>query len=163
MSFRHTLVSSLTTFRIMIWYPHVTVAAIVPDGDKFLMVEETDETGNLVFNQPAGHLEPNESLIQAVIREGKEETGWDIEPIAILGFPLYTAHNGITYLRTNFIAKPVKYHPAHTLDDGIVRALWLTLEEIESLRDKLRSQLVLQAIRHYNSGVHYPLSILSAE
>jgi ADP-ribose pyrophosphatase YjhB (NUDIX family) len=84
-----------------------------------------------VLNQPAGHLDPDETLTEAAIRETLEETGWDVEPTSVLGIYLYTApSNGVTYQRVCFIAKALKHHPDYQLDDGIVGAKWLTREEL---------------------------------
>ena len=86
----------------MDWKPHITVATIVEDNGRFLMVEEL-KSGRTVLNQPAGHLDPNETLTEAAIRETLEETGWDVQPTGVLGIYLYTApSNGVTYQRVCF-------------------------------------------------------------
>ena len=142
----------------MTWSPHITVATIVPDGDRFLLVEEW-AYNLLVFNQPAGHLDPNESLIEAAIRETREETGWQIDVQSIVGIYLLKAANGVTYHRTCFLADPVS-QTSETLDHGIERIVWMTRAEVESHNDRLRSPLVIQCIDDYLAGQNFPLSIL---
>ena len=95
----------------MTWQPHITVATIVEDNGRFLFVEEV-KNDKRVLNQPAGHLEANETLRDAAIRETLEETGWDVELTGVVGIYLYTApSNGVTYQRVCFAAKAVKHHP----------------------------------------------------
>jgi ADP-ribose pyrophosphatase YjhB (NUDIX family) len=145
----------------MRWSPHVTVAAVVERNGRFLMVREKSETGQMVFNQPAGHLQENESLVQAVVRETLEETGWQISPTAVLSQRLYTSPaNQITYLRTSFAADAVAHHPDYELDPVIEEALWMSEEEIFRREKEMRSHLVLQAIRDYRQGWRYPLELL---
>ena len=140
--------------------PHVTVATIVEDNGRFLMVEEFAE-GRAVFNQPAGHLEADESLIQAALRETLEETGWDVELTAVTGIYLYTApSNGITYQRICFAAKPVRHHPDLALDHGIIGPQWLTRDELITQSKRLRSELVMQCIDDYLAGERFALSLL---
>jgi len=144
----------------MDWQAHVTVATVVEDNGKFLLVEEFDN-GQLVFNQPAGHLDPNESLIEAAKRETLEETGWTVDIQGIVGVGLYTApSNGVTYFRTAFFAQPVAHDAARKLDEGIVRAVWLTLDEIRAESARMRSPLVPQVIEQYLAGHRYPLSMI---
>jgi 8-oxo-dGTP pyrophosphatase MutT (NUDIX family) len=142
----------------MTWTPHITVATIVPEGDRFLLVEEWADN-LLVFNQPAGHLDPNESLIEAAIRETREETGWQIDVQSIVGIYLLKAVNGLTYHRTCFLAAPVA-QISETLDHGIERIVWMTRAEVELHNDRLRSPLVIQCIDDYLAGQNFPLSIL---
>ncbi len=140
--------------------PHVTVATIVEDNGRFLMVEEFAE-GRAVFNQPAGHLEADESLIQAALRETLEETGWDVELTAVTGIYLYTApSNGITYQRICFAAKPVRHHPDLALDHGIIGPQWLTRDELITQSKRLRSELVMQCIDDYLAGERFALSLI---
>lgn len=144
----------------MDWHAHVTVATVVEDNGRFLLVEEYEE-GRLVFNQPAGHLDPNESLIEAAQRETLEETGWTIAIDGIVGIGLYTApSNGITYYRTAFHGRPISHDPTRKLDDGIVRAVWMTLDEIRAEAPRMRSPLVPQVIEQYLAGHRYPLSMI---
>jgi ADP-ribose pyrophosphatase YjhB (NUDIX family) len=147
----------------MAWPPHITVAAIVEKDGKFLMVEELSG-GELVYNQPAGHLDPNETLLQAAIRETYEESGWHIEPTHVLGVSRYIAdHNDTLYYRTSFIATAISYDSHATLDTGITRALWLSYEELKAQPEKLRSPLVLKNIEQYLNGERYPLSLIIEE
>lgn len=144
----------------MDWHAHVTVATVIEAEGRFLLVEEL-KGGRVVINQPAGHLEPNESLIEAAQRETLEETGWMIEIQGIVGVGLYTApSNGITYYRTTFYGKPVAHDPARALDEGIVRATWLTEEEVRAESERLRSPIVMKAIEQYLAGHRYPLSMI---
>lgn len=144
----------------MTWQVHVTVAAVVPDQDRFLMVYETTERGP-AFNQPAGHLEAGETLIQAVVRETMEETGWRVRPTGLLALNQYEAANGHTYLRTSFIAEPLEQLSPHPLDSDIIEALWLSYPEIVARRDSLRSPMVLSDIERWQAGVCYPLELLA--
>ena len=142
------------------WPPHITVACIVEKDGKFLLVEELSR-GKLVYNQPAGHLEPNETLIEACIRETYEESGWLVEPTHVLGISKYIAeHSGTIYYRTTFIAKPIKHDETAKLDEGIHQALWLDLKTLQQNPDKLRSPLVIKNIEQYLNGERYPLSII---
>jgi 8-oxo-dGTP pyrophosphatase MutT (NUDIX family) len=144
----------------MTWAPHVTVATIVECDGRFLLVHE-EADGKQVYNQPAGHLEPDENLLEAAVRETLEETGWTVRPIALLGINLYTApSNGVTYLRTTVIAEPVSLDSDYALDTGIVEAVWLTYEEIVERREQLRSPMTLQVIEEYRAGKRFPLSVL---
>ena len=142
------------------WYPHVTVAAVIERDGKYLLVEERSN-GNLVYNQPAGHLDPNETLEQAAVRETLEETGWHIQLDGVVGIALYESpHNGVTYHRTTFYGHAVSHDADIELDNGIQQALWLSYEEIVAASDKLRSKLVLSAIEQYRKGHKYPLSFI---
>ncbi|KPW52445.1 MutT/nudix family protein, partial [Pseudomonas syringae pv. antirrhini] len=113
----------------MTWQAHVTVATIVEDQGRFLFVEEM-KGGRAVLNQPAGHLDPNESLQCAAVRETLEETGWDVELTSVVGIYLYTApSNGVTYQRICFAAKALRHNCEYQLDHGILGAIWLTRDE----------------------------------
>jgi 8-oxo-dGTP pyrophosphatase MutT (NUDIX family) len=141
--------------------PNTTVAAIIEQSGKFLLVEEITDRGNR-FNQPAGHLEDNETLMQAVIRETLEESAYDFMPTALLGvYHWKHPHNDTTYLRFAFIGKVGVYYPMHELDDGIVRAVWLTIEEIREKAALMRSPQVLTCIEDYLSGKSYPLEVIT--
>lgn len=145
----------------MRWKPNVTVAAIVEREQKFLLVEENADN-HMVFNQPAGHLEKGESLIDAVKREVKEETARDFIPQAIVGIYLYpNQHTDITYLRVCFSGTCENHHPEQALDNGILQAAWFSQEEIKQHTDRMRSPMVAQCINDYLSGKSYPLELLN--
>ena len=144
----------------MTWQPHITVATIVEHEGRFLMVEEL-KGGKLVLNQPAGHLDPNETLRDAAIRETLEETGWDVELTAVTGIYLYLApSNGVTYQRVCFAAKALRHHPERALDTGIVGAPWFTREELASQPERWRSELVLRCIDDYLRGPLHSLDVI---
>ncbi len=139
------------------WHAHVTVATVVEQDGRFLLVEERTAQG-LVINQPAGHLDPGESLAQAAVRETLEETAWHIELQGLVGLALYTAPaNGVTYHRTTFFGCALRREPDFTLDPGIERALWLSYEEMLAESGRMRSPLVLAAVEQYRRGQHWPL------
>ncbi len=145
----------------MVWKPHVTVAAIIEREQRFLMVEEFTPHG-LQFNQPAGHLEDNESLLQAVVRETLEETAYQFEPQAFLGIYHWKhEHNDTTYLRFAYIGCVSNHQPLLALDEGIIRAVWMTIDEIRSKQQLLRSPQVLFCIEDYLRGQHFPLSVVT--
>lgn len=145
----------------MQWKPHATVAAIVEQDGKFLLVEEETDRGNR-FNQPAGHLEDNESLLEAVIRETLEETAYRFEPTALLGIYHWKhEHNDTTYLRFAYIGDVSQHQPQLKLDDGIIRAVWMTPDEIRAKADLMRSPQVLICIEDYLHGRRYPLSVVT--
>lgn len=145
----------------MQWKPNTTVAAIAEQDGRFLLVEESIND-KLVFNQPAGHLEHGESLLDAVKREVLEETAWEFEPETLVGVYLYPNPNDpdITYLRFCFSGKCSNEHKGQALDDGIVRAAWLTQKEIEKEQARMRSPLVKRCIEDYINGNSYPLDLL---
>lgn len=140
--------------------PHPTVATIIERDDKFLLVYEW-RNGHLLYNQPAGHLEPGEGLIEAACRETLEETRWQVQISAYLGVSVYLAPaNGVSYVRHSFIGSPLREHPELPLDKGIEAAHWLSYEEIVALGDQLASPLVLQDIEAYRAGHRYPLDMV---
>ena len=144
----------------MIWKPNVVVAAVVERDGRFLLVEE-EADGEIVLNQPAGHLDEGETLIGAAIRETLEETAWHVEPTALLGvyrWPHPT--NGVTYLRFAFIARALREEAGRTLDHGCLRALWLTPDEIRAARPRHRSPQVERCLDDYLAGTCYPLDLL---
>jgi 8-oxo-dGTP pyrophosphatase MutT (NUDIX family) len=146
------------------WQPDVTVATVVVDGGRLLMVEET-VGGKLVLNQPAGHLEPDETLIEAALRETREETGWDVRLTAFVGAYQWKAPanadgtGGRHYLRFAFAAEPVAHDPMRTLDEGIVRALWMTPSELQAAQARHRSPLVWRVATDFLGGRRHPLEI----
>jgi len=141
------------------WHPDVTVASIVARDGRLLMVEERIE-GRLVLNQPAGHLDPGESLLQAAVRETLEETGWDIGLDAFVGSYQWTAPGGQQYLRFAFAGHALSHDPSRPLDEGIERAVWLTPAELRARADQHRSPLVWQVVADWLAGRRYPLSLV---
>ncbi|MDX1496024.1 MAG: NUDIX hydrolase [Salinisphaeraceae bacterium] len=142
------------------WTTELTVAAIAETDGRFLMVEERIED-QLVFNQPAGHLEEAETLLEAVVRETLEETGWHVKPQAISGLYLWKSpRRGTTILRTSFIVQAVSEDVNAVLDEGIERAVWLTREEIAA-SPRLRSDFVLRSIDDYLKGQRFPLETVT--
>ncbi len=147
----------------MTWAPHVTVAAIIEENGKFLFVEENTSTG-IKLNQPAGHLEPDETIIDAVIRETQEETARTVEAQHLTGiYRIYSKDNDCTYLRFCFYCKVISFDAEQALDPDIIRTLWMTQDEITQHQQQHRSPLVLQCLSNYLAGQHYPLSILHDE
>lgn len=143
------------------WQPDVTVATVVVRDGRFLMVEETAH-GRLVLNQPAGHLEPDETLLQAAVRETMEETAWEVKLTAFIGAYQWQApETGRHYLRMAFAADPVSHYPGRELDEGIVQALWLTPDELASEQSRHRSPLVWRVLEDYLAGQRHPLALLS--
>jgi len=143
-----------------VWCPHVTVACVVADGDRFLMVEE-EARGRLAYNQPAGHLEDGESLSAAALRETLEETGWTVELQHLIGVQQWrSTEHGDGVVRFSFAARALSHDPTRPLDTGIHRALWLTRAEIAALGDRLRSPLVLRSIDAWLAGQRLPLQVL---
>ncbi len=146
----------------MIWKPNVTVAAVIEREGRYLLVEEVIDSKR-VFNQPAGHLEPGESLIQAITREVLEETGRDFEPRWLIAVSLWQASNQEkTFLRFTFTGKVSDKHPNLALDEDIIATHWLTRQALEERQSSLRSPLVLESIASYESGQRYPLTLLQS-
>ena len=157
------------------WKPSVTVAAIacrVVDGmPRYLMVEEHTTEG-LRLNNPAGHLDPGESPLQAVVRECLEETACVFVPQALLGVYLSRfvrpaqgdrQAEDITYLRFAYIGSVGEPEPGRALDDGIVRTLWLTADELRATEARHRSPLILRCLDDLQAGVTYPLEMIWAD
>jgi len=145
----------------MTWKPHATVAAIIERDNKFLMVEELIN-GERMFNQPAGHLEPDESMLDAVIRETREETAWQFIAEAVTGIYLWKhPDNGKTFLRIAFCGQCKNHDPTQALDEGILQAMWMTRDEIIQQKHNLRSPMVIDCIDDYIAGIRHPLDLLS--
>ncbi|PMS34500.1 ADP-ribose pyrophosphatase YjhB (NUDIX family) [Trinickia symbiotica] len=144
------------------WTPHVTVAAVVERDGRFLVVEEETADG-LRINQPAGHLEAGETLVEAVMRETLEETAHAFAPEALVGaYMTYIGKpgGGATYLRFTFCGASGAEQPARALDEGIVRALWLTADELRACHATHRTPLVLRSLEDYLAGRRFPLDFV---
>ncbi|MFT5082768.1 MAG: 8-oxo-dGTP pyrophosphatase MutT (NUDIX family) [Lentisphaeria bacterium] len=144
-----------------IWFPHVTVATIVQKNSKFLLVlEESD--GKKVYNQPAGHLEENESLLDAAIRETVEETAWRVKLQGYLGVSQYFApSNSVTYIRHTFVAEPLYFDENVKRDADIIDTAWLTYDEILQCRGQHRSPLVMHDINRFVQNKALSLDVVS--
>lgn len=142
------------------WKPNVTVAAIVERDGRFLVVEE-DTPDGVRFNQPAGHLDEGESLLDAAVRETLEETAYPFTPQALVGiYRMPVPEKDLTYLRFSFCGE-VGESTGRQLDTGIRQALWLTLDELRATQDRHRSPLVLRCVEDYLAGHRHPLSLLT--
>jgi 8-oxo-dGTP pyrophosphatase MutT (NUDIX family) len=137
---------------------HLTVAAVVPRAGDYLMVVERI-AGELVLNQPAGHIEGGESPIDAVRRETLEETGWLVTPVACLGLACFVADSGATFHRLSFLCEPFR-HVTDRVDPAIETVLWLPVEQIRGTGYRHRSPMVRGVIDDHCAGVRYPLEML---
>ena len=145
----------------MAWKPDVTVAAVVERDGQFLFVEER-ASGRVVLNQPAGHLERGETLLEAVARETLEETGWTFVPQHLVGIYLWQAeHSTKTFLRVAFSGRLQGHDPSRPLDHGILRTRWLDREQMSSLQSRHRSPLVARCVDDYLAGARYPVELLT--
>ena len=145
----------------MVWKPNVTVAAVVEQHGKFLLVEEETDDGPM-FNQPAGHWEPGETLAAGVIREAQEETAYTFTPEWLLGIYSWRhPRKDVTYLRFAFTGSIGAHDAQQNLDAGIIRAVWLTPDEMRATQERHRSPLVLQCVEDYLAGRRYPLDLIS--
>ena len=140
----------------MVWKPDVTVAAVIERDGRFLLVEERIR-GKLVLNQPAGHLEDGESLIDAVVRETLEETAWTFVPQWLLGLYLWRSPRGRTTLRLTFTGVVNDFDAGRTLDPPVIATHWLTPQEIRTRSARLRTELVTRCIDDFLSGRRLPL------
>jgi ADP-ribose pyrophosphatase YjhB (NUDIX family) len=146
----------------MVWKPHVTVAAIIEQDQRFLLVEE-ETTDGIKLNQPAGHLEEGEDLMTAASREVFEETAWRFEPEYIIAIQLWRRNpESPSFLRICFSGRCHSHEPENTLDKGIIATHWLTPEEIQSDPKRLRSPLVTLCIDEYLKGSRYPLALIKS-
>jgi ADP-ribose pyrophosphatase YjhB (NUDIX family) len=145
------------------WAPHVTVAAVVEREGRFLVVEEQTSEG-LRINQPAGHLEAGETLTDAIVRETLEETAYRFLPQALVG--AYMIHverpdgSAATYLRFTFCGQSEGVAGPGPLDDGVVRALWLTPDELRACQARHRTPLVMRSLDDYLEGRRFPLDFV---
>lgn len=145
----------------MIWKPNTTVAAIIEEEGRFLMVEENTTEG-VRINQPAGHLDEGETILEAVSREVLEETGHEFRATELLGIYLWQRPaKDITYLRFAFVGKVGAHYPELGLDVGIIRTLWMTHDELRASQPIHRSPQVLKCVEDYLAGQRFPLSVLS--
>lgn len=149
------------------WKPNVTVAAVIERDGRFLLVEE-DTADGLRLNTPAGHLDPAETPEQACEREVLEETAHDFTPTALVGvymnrFVRTRTGSDITYLRFAFTGDLGRFHEGRALDHGVIRTLWMTLEEIEASAARHRSPMVLQSVRDYLAGQRFGLDMFHAD
>lgn len=143
-----------------IWKPNVTVAALIERNGAFLLVEEETDDG-IRFNQPAGHLDAGESLVAACAREALEETAWRFTPTALVGVYQWPRPQGdITYLRFAFAGELGAHESERQLDEGILRAVWMTPEEIEATRPRHRSPLIWQCVQDWQAGRRFPLDLI---
>jgi 8-oxo-dGTP pyrophosphatase MutT (NUDIX family) len=153
------------------WKPNVTVAAVIERDGRFLLVEE-QTTGGLRLNNPAGHLDPGESLVQGCVRETLEETAHGFRPTALVGvylsrLPKLQRGTGIaqtiTYLRFAFCGELGAFLAHRRLDHGIVRTVWLTADEIRASVETHRSPALLQCTEDYLAGARYPIDLLHSD
>jgi phosphatase NudJ len=149
------------------WSPSTTVAAVIEDGGRYLLVEEHTPEG-LKLNNPAGHLEPGESPEQGVVREALEETARAFTPQALLGvylsrFVRPATGEDVTYLRFAYCGTVGEAIPGRKLDHGIVRTLWLTPDEIRASVARHRSPLLLRCIEDHLAGRRHPLDAVFAD
>ena len=159
------LPSDLTSAPQARWKPNVTVAALIERDGRFLLVEEQTSDG-LLLNNPAGHLDPGESPLEGVIRETLEETARAFTPEGFVGlymsrFRRTRTGEDITYLRMAFCGSVSEADPNLQLDEGIVRTVWMTADEIRACPERHRSPLLLECLESYLAGQRYPLEILT--
>jgi 8-oxo-dGTP pyrophosphatase MutT (NUDIX family) len=146
----------------MAWKPDITVAAVSENQGRFLVVEERINN-RLVFNQPAGHVESGETIIEAVVREVREETAWVFLPEALLGVYLWrNPSSGRSTLRFAFSGAVADHSPSQPLDRGIVRTHWLNRAELLEREPRMRSPLVLRCVNDYLTGRRLPLDAVAS-
>jgi 8-oxo-dGTP pyrophosphatase MutT (NUDIX family) len=142
------------------WKPNVTVAGLCERDGRFLLVEETTPDGPRL-NQPAGHLEDGETLVEAAMREVREETAWKFAPQSLVGvYQWRDAAHERTFMRFSFAGVAHDHDPAQRLDDGILRAVWLTRGEIAAAAERFRSPWVLICVDDYLAGRRMPLDLI---
>ena len=141
--------------------PAVTVASVIERDGRFLLVEEETRNGPRL-NQPAGHLEAGETLPAGAVRETLEETGWHVALSALVGaYRWEAADNGATFIRFAYCGTAVRHDAARPLDVGILRAVWLTADEIAAQRALHRSPLVMRCVEDYRAGRRWPLAFVT--
>ena len=144
----------------MRWSPHITVATVLEKDGRLLFVEELID-GQHVLNQPAGHWENGETLIEASIRETREETAWVYEPHYLVGIYQWRhPQKQHTFLRFCFGGELLEHHSEQALDKEIVRTIWLDRDELLARQAVHRSPLVLTCVEDYLAGQRYELSLL---
>jgi len=149
------------------WKPNVTVAAVIEQGGRYLLIEEHTPEG-LRLNNPAGHLDLAESLQEGVVREVLEETACVFTPESVVGVYLGRYQRpargeDITYLRIAFAGTVGEPLPGRALDHGIVGRVWMTLDEVRASTARHRSAMVLQSIEDHAAGCRYPLALITTE
>jgi len=146
------------------WKPNVTVAAVIEQDGRFLLVEEHTKAG-LKLNTPAGHLDPGESPAEGCARETLEETAHHFTPSALVGIYMarFLGEEDVTYMRFAFAGTLGAFEPGRPLDEGIERTLWMTADEIRSSVERHRSPLLLQCVEDYLAGRRHPLDLIHAD
>lgn len=147
------------------WKPNVTVAAIIEREGRFLLVEE-DTADGLMLNTPAGHLDPGESPAEGCAREALEETAHRFTPTALVGIYMArtrSAAQDVTYMRFAFAGELGEREEGRALDQGIVRTLWMTPQEIRESRARHRSPLLLQCVEDHLAGRRHPLALVHVD
>lgn len=142
-----------------VWKPNVTVAALIERKGRFLLVEENTADG-VRLNQPAGHLEPGESIVAACARETLEETAFAFTPTHLLGVYLWRSAADTAWLRFAFTGELGAFDPSRALDEGIIRTLWLTADELSARQAEHRSPLVKRCVDDYRHGRRYPIDLI---
>ena len=150
--------------------PHITVATLVEQDGRFLMVRETvkeraaapgSDAPREVINQPAGHVEAGELLAQAAFRETLEETAWQVKITGLLGMYIFQPHpRAGVYHRYCFIAEPLKHDRGQRLDRGIIEAIWLSADDLRQRKAEHRSPLVMRCVDDYLAGQRLPLDVI---
>jgi ADP-ribose pyrophosphatase YjhB (NUDIX family) len=150
------------------WKPNVTVAAVIERDGRFLLVEEQSGDG-LRLNTPAGHLDPGESPAEGCARETLEETAHHFTPTSLIGIymararPLAERSEDITYMRFAFAGTLGSFEEGRALDEGIVRTVWMTPDEIRASVARHRSPLLLQSVEDYLAGKRYPMELVRVD
>ena len=145
----------------MIWKPNVTVAAVIERDGKYLFIEEESE-GVPVLNQPAGHWEPGETLLEASVREALEESACRFVPRHLVGvYGWRHAATDTTYLRFAFCGDSEGFESGRALDKGIIRAVWMSADELRGNADRLRTPLVSRCVEDYAAGRRFPLDLVA--